>query len=268
MIFDLHNDFLTNGDGNLARLRSRVDACVCAVFRGKRRYVTLEKIVERFLQTKEEGEYLGLEDIGYYTAERSEAICRWKPVYASLTWNGQNALAGGCCSTGRLTGLGKSAIRELGANGIALDVSHLNRESFYDAISVASDRVLASHSCFAALRRHPRNLTDEQARELAARGGVIGVAFVGTFLTTAKARVQDVFRHIDYGVEKFGIEHICIGSDFYGTKDLPEDLSAYEAVGNLKECFERAGYSRTAIRKIFYGNAAEFLQKSRQRQDI
>ena len=268
MICDFHNDVLTKeGAAEDAVPQGRSAGAVCAVFRGGRSFSGVAAIAERFNAERAEGLWLGLEDIGYFTRERSARICGWRPVYASLTWNGENGLAGGCLSEARLTPLGKEAVCALSESGICVDVSHLNAASFCDVLGCAPYGVVASHSCFAAVRKHPRNLCDWQAREIAACGGLIGVAFVGAFLTGGRARAFDAVRHIVYGAEKFGVAHICIGSDFCGTDDLPADLRGYTQAEALRGMLAREGFSAEETERILVGNLAEFLRSRGKRKE-
>lgn len=259
MIADFHNDVLTEGAVPLEVFAKKTACAVCAVFRGGRSFGEVASIAETFVRSRPPHLYLGLEDIGYYSRARAERICSWRPVYASLTWNGENALAGGCMSPARLTERGREAVRRLSEHGICIDVSHLNEAAFYDVLELMPYGIVASHSCFSAVKKHPRNLTDAQARAIAQYGGLIGVTFVGSFLTEGQARAEDVFRHIDHGVELCGIGHICLGTDFYGTHDLPQGLRGYADEERLCACFVKAGYSDRQTEAVISGNLSKFL---------
>jgi len=75
---------------------------------------------------------------------------------------------------GGLSALGRKAVAELNRLGMIIDVSHASDRATLQAIDASSAPVLASHSSARALHDHPRNLTDELIRAIAARGGVIG----------------------------------------------------------------------------------------------
>src|SRR5690606_30161839 len=102
-----------------------------------------------------------------------------------LTWNYRNELADGQAeaeSGGGLTRAGRAVVREMERLGMLIDVSHLSDASFEQVLEVAEGPVFASHSNARRICRHPRNLTDEQIRAIAARGGVIGINFAPQFL--------------------------------------------------------------------------------------
>ncbi|WP_440323059.1 dipeptidase [Laedolimicola sp.] len=105
---------------------------------------------------------------------------------AGLTWSRRNAFATGCCTAGQfkeipggLTELGKEAIRRMERLGMWLDVSHLSNEGFRDVCDLAEQPFIASHSDAWAVHENYRNLTDDQIREIAGRGGVIGLNACG-----------------------------------------------------------------------------------------
>lgn len=149
-------------------------------------------------------------------------------------------------------------IRLLNAKKIALDCAHLGEKAFFSAIDI-SERVVASHTCAKAVHEHPRNLNDRQIAEIVERNGLIGITFVGGFLS-AEPCVKDIFIHMDYCVQRFGFKYFCFGTDYFGSDDIPKGLDSYEeAEKNLRPLFERAGYSEEAINAIFYENLCKFL---------
>lgn len=105
--------------------------------------------------------------------------------YMTLTWNNTNDWADACCSPprhGGLTAFGRGVVREMNRLGMLVDVSHLAESAFWHVIDTTAAPIIASHSCARALADHPRNLTDDQLRAIAASGGWIGVNFFPTFL--------------------------------------------------------------------------------------
>ena len=259
MIADFHNDVLT-ASMDIKTLSKETDCCVCALFRGSRNFAQLRETAEHFLSERPDSLLLGLEDIGYFSEETEEEIFSWRPVYASLTWNDENALAGGCMSDGQLTPKGRQVVRKLSRRHICVDCAHLNKVSFSALLDSETYCIIDSHTCLNGVNRHPRNLDDWQVKEIADRGGLIGIAFVGRFLREGgEASSEDIFRHIDYGVQKFGVDFFCLGSDFNGTDDLPRDVRGYSDLSVLRERFYRAGYKESYINNIFYFNIRRFI---------
>lgn len=137
------------------------------------------------------------------------------------TYNHANAAGCGCLDTDDtgLTGYGKELVRKLNQVGMFADGSHCSRRTGLDLAAHTGAPMIYSHSNFAAVWEHPRNITDEQALACAATGGVIGINGVGIFLgrnePAARAeRVAAIADHIRYGVDLVGIEHVGIGSDY------------------------------------------------------
>jgi membrane dipeptidase len=113
---------------------------------------------------------------------------------------------------GGLTDVGARFLEEAEKLGIVVDVSHLNDPSFWDVVGFAQAPVIASHSNCRALRDHLRNLTDDQIKAVADRGGVVGVNACSAFVEPPEfPRLVD---HIEHIVKVGGIEHAGLGPDF------------------------------------------------------
>lgn len=177
----------------------------------------------------------------------------------TLTWNQRNQIADGIgeSRTGSgLTEFGLKVIDEMNRLGMLIDVSHLSETGFWDVIKRSKAPIVASHSNCYALCPHLRNLKDEQIKALADKGGVIGITFVPNFLTQEKRKttVEDVVKHIDYLVEKVGIDYIGLGSDFDGTGGLPLGLEGVDKVPNITKGLLDRGYKEKDIKKILGEN--------------
>ena len=177
----------------------------------------------------------------------------------TLTWNQRNQIADGISEsrTGSgLTEFGLKVIDEMNELRMLIDVSHLSETGFWDVIKRSKTPIVVSHSNCYALCPHLRNLKDEQIKALADKNGVIGVTFVPNFLTQEKRKtsVKDVVKHIDYLVEKVGVDYVGLGSDFDGTGDLPLGLEGVDKMPNLTEELLDRGYQEKEIEKILGGN--------------
>jgi membrane dipeptidase len=87
-----------------------------------------------------------------------------------------------------LTDFGKQVVREMNRIGMIVDISHVSDKTFYDAISVSSKPLLATHSSCRALNDMPRNMTDDMLRALAANGGVVSINFYPGFISPKDAQ--------------------------------------------------------------------------------
>ncbi|MDI3339098.1 MAG: dipeptidase [Sphaerobacter sp.] len=178
-----------------------------------------------------------------------------------LTWSRTNIFAEGVGPEDHgngLTGLGRELVRQCNAMGILIDVSHLNDAGFWDVVAVSEKPFVASHSNARALCDHPRNLTDEQIRALAEKGGLMGINYCISFLvpgarTGVEVPLSVLVDHIDHIVRLVGVDHVALGSDFDGAT-MPAELADAAQTPKLIAELSRRGYSDDAIEKICFGN--------------
>lgn len=81
-----------------------------------------------------------------------------------------------------LTAFGKDVVKEMNRLGMIVDVSHVSDDTIRDVLAVSRAPVMASHSSCRALSNMPRNLTDDQLKQIAAKGGVVMINFGSAFL--------------------------------------------------------------------------------------
>ncbi len=183
---------------------------------------------------------------------------------AALTWNNENEIAypakGG--SREGIKPRGWELLAEMAHLRIAADTSHLNEAGFWDLIDRHSQPPMASHSCAAALCPHFRNLTDEQIRAMAKRGGWIGVNFYPAFLRPdGRASVRDIADHIDHMCQLGASKHVGFGSDFDGIEYTPMDCRSPADVPAILDELRRRGYSEEAVEDIAGRNFLAYYQR-------
>jgi membrane dipeptidase len=164
-----------------------------------------------------------------------------------------------------LTPRGRELVRAIHAAGGMVDVSHGSDLTVRDVLELgraAHMPVVATHSNARQLARHPRNLTDDQIRGIAATGGLVGVNFHGPFLAIGRqASLDDVVRHILYLVRLVGADHVAIGSDFEGGIRPPPGLADVRGYDRLARALGQAGLSHAQVTQIFSGNALRLLTR-------
>lgn len=116
--------------------------------------------------------------------------------YLTLTWNNGNDWAGSSIGvhgtrTGGLTPFGKEVVREMNRLGMLVDVSHVSDSTLADVLAITTAPVIASHSSARGINDHPRNLTDDEIRRIAATGGVVNVNFFSRFIDPDYRRADD-----------------------------------------------------------------------------
>lgn len=177
-----------------------------------------------------------------------------------ITWSVRNEAADGVFEArtgGGLTEFGVRLVKEANRLGIMLDVAHLAPAGVRDVLALSEAPVIASHANARALCDHPRNLTDEQLQALAARGGVVGVTFVPSFVSSVREErnLERLLDHLDHIVQVAGIDHVGLGSDFDGydgaqLAGMPDVASLPALTAGLVA----RGYDEEAVRKVLGGN--------------
>ncbi len=168
--------------------------------------------------------------------------------FASLTWNDANSLGGGIDSDRGLTEAGKDLALQLNDAGVILDVSHLCDHSREDMFSLGI-RTVATHCNCRSILDVPRNLPDDDIREIASSGGVVGVTFVPDFLGKA-ATVETIADHLEHIVEITDIANVGMGSDFDGTKSLPAGVRDCSIWPEIFELLDRRGWDQKSIEAV------------------
>lgn len=185
-------------------------------------------------------------------------------VYMTLCHNGDNDIcdsAKGCTTHNGVSAFGKQVINEMNRLGIMVDLSHASEKSFYDALEQSEQPIVCSHSSCRALCDHPRNLTDEQMRALAAKGGVMQVTLYNGFLVKdGEATIGDAMRHLEHAIDVMGIDHVGIGTDFDGDGGILGLASSAELIQFTRQLMARR-FSEQDIQKIWGGNFLRVMQQ-------
>lgn len=155
-----------------------------------------------------------------------------------------------------LTPFGISYVKEMEKLGIVIDVSHLNDAGFYDVLKYTTKPFVASHSNARSVCNVARNMSDDMILKLAARGGVMGINFCGSFLADRqdhKSCIEDMVKHILYIKNLAGIDVIGLGTDFDGI-NCPLEIKDASHMSLLEEALYKAGLNKEEVEKIFYKN--------------
>ncbi len=244
----------------LGEIERQVNACseTAAIARTPHDVARIKKAGKKAL-------LLGIEN-GYAIGKEPANLARFQEagiVYMTLCHNGDNDLcdsAKGNAEWNGLSPLGREAVREMNRLGILVDVSHASEKTFYDVLETSSVPIVASHSSARALCDHPRNLTDDQLRAIAARGGVVQVCLYNGFLREdEQATVTDIVAHIRHIAAIAGIDHVGIGSDFDGGGGIPGCDGSNELINVTKALLE-AGFTEAGLEKIVGGNFLRIME--------
>ena len=181
----------------------------------------------------------------------------------TLTWNAVNEIGSGAFSDGGLTNFGKDFIKEAEKLSIILDVSHLNRQSFFEFAEIAQKPFVASHSNADIVNNDfgkKRNLNKEQISIIKEKNGLIGLNFCRDFIEDENAEgVKALCRQIEYMLSLGCEDNISFGSDFDGCV-IHSDLCAIEKIPLLYDNLKSRGFDENILNKLFYENAKKFFE--------
>ena len=214
-------------------------------------YITwLEKRPERFLLVRRADDVLeakktgrmaitfDLEGMDALNGDPSMVALYYRlGVRQMLTAYNKNNLAGGGChdqDTG-LTAFGRRVIAEMNRVGMLVDCSHTGYRTTMDIMEAATQPLIFSHSNPKPLRRHGRNITDDQIRACARTGGVIGVTGLGYYLPDRASSVAALADCVTYVRDLVGPDHVGLGLDY--TPADANDVSEFDALSGTKPDF-------------------------------
>lgn len=191
-------------------------------------------------------------------------------VYITLCHNGDNQICDSArrsnATNGGVSDFGAKVIDKMNRLGIMVDMSHAGEQSFYDALDISRTPIVCSHSDCRSLCDVPRNLTDDQLRALAQKGGVAHITLYGGFLRTdGEACINDAMEHLEHAISIMGVEHVGLGTDFDGDGGVPGLANSSELINFTRELLRRR-YSEEDIARIWGGNwlrVMEAVQRSR-----
>ncbi len=163
---------------------------------------------------------------------------------------GSNANAG-------LTPWGRSLVERCEANGVLVDLAHINRRGFLDACAMATKPPIVSHTGVLGAFEHWRNIGDDQLRAVAEKGGCVGVIFCPRFV--GGDGLGPVVRHLKHILDVVGEDVPALGSDWDGFIVPTRPLADPRGLPLLTDALLQAGVSERAIGKLLRENVMRVL---------
>lgn len=241
-----------------------------AIVKDNNRYVSIARTPADLYEDKRRGRrsiMFGIENglALNHDLANIEHFARRGVVYITLCHNGDNDIcdsARGCNTYGGVSRFGEQVIREMNRQGIMVDLSHAAEKSFYDALDISTKPIVCSHSNCKALCDVPRNLTDDQLRALAAKGGVAHVTLYHGFLRNdrCEASIMDAIAHLEHAIKIMGVEHVGLGSDFDGDGGVKGIADSSEMI-NFTLHLLRRRYNERDIARIWGYNWLRVMAK-------
>ena len=224
----------------------------------------------------------GVEPFGYEVAT-ADLFWELGLRMAGLTWNRRNPFADGAADTGGLSGLGRTLLGRFAELGIILDLAHASEQLFRECIDSYDARLCVTHAGCRAVNDTPRNVSDEQLRELAGRDGIFGLMLHPIAIDPADPSIERVVDHLEHAASVIGPDRICLGSDWIRRlhelmpAPAPPDglmppglavgatiagLSGPEEYPALVEALVARGWDGERIDGLLAGNLLRFLRES------
>jgi membrane dipeptidase len=190
---------------------------------------------------------------------------------------------------------GRAIIGECNRLGMIVDGAHLSHDAIRMLLDVSEAPVFLSHSNAFSLCDHPRNAPDDVLKRLKDNGGIVMATFVPGFVSqplrdwlkrsrdpygkaplasdpkaqlkeietrqgpAPKATLQEVADHVVYLVETAGVDHVGVGSDFFGGPQ-PQGLEHVGRFPHLIAELMRRGFSEADVEKIASSNALRAMR--------
>ncbi len=172
---------------------------------------------------------------------------------------------------GDLTGEGKQFIKELDRLGIVCDVAHMTKRGARLAAESLGAPMILSHALHlnresVRMRRFKRVSDHEQQKIVVETGGLLGIwglRLPSKLLGFVKADSQKAafLNQFKFLADRFGVEHICLGTDIGGLRGYEGWLDDYSKFTDLAEELQGAGFTDDEIIKILGGNFMRVFKK-------
>ena len=154
-----------------------------------------------------------------------------------------------------LTEKGREWVRQMEARHMVIDLAHASAKTIDDVLAMATRPVVVSHTGVKGTCDNNRNLSDDQIRAVAGKGGLIGIGYWDT--ATCGKDAAAIVRAMRYVSNMVGVEHVALGSDFDGAVTEPFDTTG---VPEITAAMMESGFSEQEIRMIMGDNAVKFLE--------
>ena len=197
---------------------------------------------------------------------------------------------------GGLNAFGRAIVGELNRLGVVIDLAHTSHDAMRRVLDVSEAPVALSHSNAYSLCDHPRNTPDDVLKRLKANGGLVMATFVPGFVSqplrdwlrrsrngygkgpavadpkaqmaepetrqgaAPKASLEQVADHIVRLVETAGLDHVGVGSDYFGGAS-PTGLEDVSRFPYLFAELVRRGFSERDLEKMSSKNMLRVLRR-------
>jgi membrane dipeptidase len=206
-------------------------------------------------------------------ARLPEAVSRITLVHLTNSYLGSTSSPLGRLGPGGgagLTAAGRAYVEALNERRILVDLAHVSRPGFWDALAVHDPALppIVSHTGVDGIHRSWRNLDDDQVRAIGERGGVVGIMYHRGFLGRPpwRVRAEAVVRHLEHAIRVGGEEAAALGSDWDGLIVTPRDMPTVLELPVLVQRMLDRGFSEDRIRRVLGANYLRVVEDVRGRR--
>lgn len=195
---------------------------------------------------------------GAFDLIEDDLVVRITLVHLSTSSLGTTSAPGWGKKGEGLTDRGREYVRQMNERRILVDLAHISRDGFFAAADVhdKSQPLIVTHTGVDEVKRHWRNLTDDQLKVIADTGGTIGVMYQSSFLgdQLLNADSVEVVDHLEHIVNTVGEDHASLGSDWDGVIFPPRDMPTCLELPRLVQHMLDRNWSPERIKKILGDN--------------
>jgi membrane dipeptidase len=165
-----------------------------------------------------------------------------------------------------LTDRGRRLVERCDDSGVLVDCAHLSEAGFWAVHDTSSAPLVVSHAGAHEQCPSSRNLTDEQLAAVADTDGLVGLTFAAGALRADGTHDPDtsldvVVRHVDHLVDRMGVDHVALGSDFDGAT-IPAAIGDTTGLRDVFDALRDAGYSDRDLAKVAHENWLRVFEES------
>lgn len=179
-------------------------------------------------------------------------------THFSASEAGRPAMGLGRDDSRGLTSFGYDLVDHANAHGVILDLAHLNRRGFLEAVRRSRYPVMVSHTGVTGVKPLWRNIDDDQLRAVAAGGGCVGIIYARAFL--GGPGLDRLIDHLEHVLRVAGEETPALGSDYDGYVVPPAGLPDVTALPRITQALLDRGHPERVVRKILGENALRVIE--------
>lgn len=166
-----------------------------------------------------------------------------------------------------LTDFGKSFVEKMVEKKILVDLSHINRKGFFDALDIVPKHIppIVTHTGVNGVSQSWRNIDDDQIKAIAQRDGTIGIIYYPKFISSSlfKNSCDDIVKHMEHVINVAGEDYVTLGSDYDGAITLPSDMPDITFQPIIVQKMLDRNWSSERIKKILAYNFLRVIRSVR-----